>query len=184
MRYRLILKEEVDQNNLKTINNFLVSKCKNIGFGFLTKSGKYKFDDSEGISDYILQTPEQVSNSKLGVCWDVVEFEREFFEKNNIMYKTYCIIKGNNNDINHSFLVSKFNGKYYWIEGSMSNSFGINGPYNNLYSLFEEVSTNMSIDYPNERNLQSNVYEYNKPKYVIDRNTYLNFVRKNLVSII
>ena len=162
----------------------LLPICKDIQMGFLTKNKIYKTDDAEGVDDYILQSPEQLLKSKKGVCWDVVELEREFFEKNNIMYKTYCIIKGNNTDITHSFLVSKLNGKYYWIEGSMSNSFGINGPYDNLYSLFEEVSTNMSIYYPNERNLQSDVYEYNKPKYGIDRNTYLNFVRKKLVSII
>lgn len=162
----------------------LLPKCRDIQMGFLTKDNTYKTDDSQGVDDYILQSPEQLLKSKKGVCWDVVELERDFFEKNKLIHKTYCIIKGNNTDINHSFLVSKLDNKYYWIEGSMSNSFGINGPYENIFELFEDVSSNMSIDYPNERNLRANVYEYNKPKYGIDRNTYLNFVRKKLVSII
>ena len=47
--------------------------------------------DEEFENFYYLQTPEELMQSKCGVCWDQVELERKLFSENNITIKTYFI---------------------------------------------------------------------------------------------
>ena len=40
---------------------------------------------------YKLQTPDELLESKCGICWDQVELERKLFEDKKISFKTYFI---------------------------------------------------------------------------------------------
>lgn len=44
--------------------------------------------DEEFDNFYYLQTPEELLQSKCGVCWDLVELERKLFLENGIISKT------------------------------------------------------------------------------------------------
>lgn len=61
---------------------------KNIIYGYLGKSGRvYHWDDAdfddEWFDDYILQSKEDILRTLFGNCWDQVELERYWLDKNN-----------------------------------------------------------------------------------------------------
>ena len=68
----------------------------NISYGYVTKTGEtYVYTDNnfeKNFNQYVLQNDSQVIDSKVGICWDQVELERDFFLKMNYEVKTYFII--------------------------------------------------------------------------------------------
>ena len=90
---------------------------------------------------YILQSAEEVINNKVGNCWDQVELERQWFEENGYIVKTfYEMIKLDYENIypTHSFLVfkDKENDNWYWFENADFNNRGIH-KFDNIDSLLK-----------------------------------------------
>ena len=77
----------IEQEIMKIMND--------IEYGFKDEYGNNisvtnpeKWDD-EFYNFYYLQTPDELLESRCGVCFDQVELERNLFEKNNINVNTY-----------------------------------------------------------------------------------------------
>ena len=81
-------------NDIKTPEELLNFMRNNIIYGFVGKNDK-KYTDmfSEEWNDWysqcIVQNGEDVLKSKIGTCWDQVELERQWFEKNNYTVHTF-----------------------------------------------------------------------------------------------
>ena len=90
---------------------------KNISYGYLGKNNKIYMPndpnfDKDWLDNYILETPYDILSTKVGNCWDQVEFERNWFENNNYEYKTIynqVLLNYDNSYPTHTFLVYKEN---------------------------------------------------------------------------
>ena len=139
----------------------LIDKMHNIKYGWIDKEGTKH--DSKIIraifeKDWYLQDPHDLENTKVGVCWDQVEYERLFFQEKNIPFKTIFMIYDTGiKQHMHTFLVYKENKKYCWIENTYEHFIGIN-----KYDTFKELlDIKNKMDYY-EQNLDSNIKTINK----------------------
>lgn len=83
-------------------------------------------DEMDFYKYYRLQSPSELIKSHVGVCWDQVELEREWFKKHNI---DHCIIyiEINNGEAcpTHTFLLYNTENKVCWFEHSWGTFKGI-----------------------------------------------------------
>lgn len=164
-----------------TANNIMGSMS-NIDYGWVGIDGNiHKGDDFDSFYlDYILQSPEQVLDNNIGVCWDQVELERSLFEQYGIPYKTFFIeYNDGEGKPSHTFLLYYDNGKCYWFEHSWYDFKGIHVYENEEESLLDikdkfirstetELGTECDLDL-------FHLYEYNKPEYGINCNDFYTF---------
>lgn len=112
--------EELSVSTVEECFKFLY----NIRFGWKDKLGNIHI----GVNDanfYSLQTPLELSKSKVGICWDVVEFARAFFEEmTNFKYETYYIMYDDNNGCpSHSVLVFYKENRIFLFEPTAHHCF-------------------------------------------------------------
>lgn len=150
--------------------NGIMNELDFIDYGWVDKNNNiHKIVDETFSSNYKLQSPKEVLQNKVGVCWDQVELERYLFAKTKLEYKTYFIVHYDNDKCpTHTFLTYEKNNKVYWFEHSWSKYKGIH-KYNSMNELIKDVkhkfiSTELNSSY-DEMNLV--IYEYTKPKYGI-----------------
>ncbi len=141
--------------SLEAENNFedvktpeeLLEYMKEIKYGYVGKNnGKvYEYGDDDFDADfpdeYFLQRPEQLLESKHGVCWDQVELERDWFSKHDCDFKVFYLAflkKTANNLPTHTFLTYKEGEKWCWFENSFGDHKGIH-EYASLEELMEDV---------------------------------------------
>lgn len=155
------MKQKID-NIMKLMNS--------IEYGFKNEKGENIIDvnpqkwDNEFSEFYYLQTPDELLESKCGVCWDQVELERQLFEDNNIKIKTYFIyIIDKNMYPSHTFLTYENNNKHYWFEHSWEKYKGLH-EYESEMELLLDVKKNFihENNYVRENNFLY-IYEYSKP---------------------
>lgn len=89
-----------------------------------------KYDSETPDEKYIIKTPDQLLKSKIGICYDIVELERYYFNKLRFEFKTF-FTHGNHDDPTHTFLIFKDDKSYYWFESSWESYRGIHGPFSN-----------------------------------------------------
>ncbi len=110
-----------------------------IQYGYVDADGKkHSKIGQEYAKKYRLQSPESLSESHLGVCWDQVELEREFLLKrlrnanradglgstNNP--KTIAIVYyGEESCPTHTFMLVEIEGKVYWYEHAWEKYRGV-----------------------------------------------------------
>lgn len=122
---------------------------------------------------YVLQSPKQVAENKIGLCFDQVEYERELISKMNITNRTYFIMY-QDSDVGpaHAFLLFKDNNKYYWFENAWLKYRGIHE-----YDTKEEALLDIkykfiaTLDSYTESKLR--IYEFDKPRSGINYVKYL-----------
>ncbi len=162
---------------------------KNITYGYLGKSGRvYHWNDAdfddEWFDDYILQSEEDILRTLSGNCWDQVELERYWFDKNNYEIKTiYQMVKldYNNNYPTHSFLIFRDKeGLWNWFENSDSENRGIHQflSFDELlkyqYNKYLKLLRNLNIS---DDEINKIIFtEFTKPKSNITAADYLDFV--------
>lgn len=119
----------------------------NIKYGYVGKKNKKIYTprdvdfDNDFDKEYFLQSPEQLLNSKHGVCWDQAEFERYWFSKQAYDFDMYFMMfvkEVENNLPTHTFLAYKNNDKFYWFENSFGGQRGIH-KYDDLEALINDV---------------------------------------------
>lgn len=156
---------------------------KSIQYGWLDSKGDIHIVDSEINPDtYILQTPEQVMQNKIGVCWDQVELERMFFEANNINYETYFIVYYDGDKCpTHTFLIYEINNEWYWFENSYEKYRGIR-KYKTKDKLLKDVKNkflnDLFIKNINKDNLGQ--FRYLKPPYGIGVANFCNHCENSI----
>ena len=147
-----------------------MKELNNIKYGYVDKDGNIHIRvDDHFSNDYRLQSPEEVLNSRVGVCWDQVELERYLFDKKGISFNTYYIAHYDNDKCpTHTFLIYKENKKYYWYEHSWELFRGIHEFKSELEAIKDITDKFIKNEIKGEfepKNLC--IYKYNKPKYGI-----------------
>lgn len=167
-------------------------------FEFLENNIEYGFCDSANVKHYgsddnfslecqnkwKLSFPELLLKNKLGICWDLVELERDWFSTNNYIFKTIFICFLNTNLPTHTYLIYKDNNKWYWFEHSDYLNKGIH-EFNRVDELME-YQCNKHLEYvlnfadiDNELFNKLRIYEYDKPNYNINSYEIFSYVVDN-----
>ena len=155
----------------------LLNILKDIKYGWVDKNGNVNIDNYENFEkNYILQSPEEIKKNKVGICWDQVEFIRDFFIKKGKKVKTYFLIYNEGVCPTHTFLTYEENGKYYWVEHAWDLFSGIY-EYNSEFELLIDVrnkyiENELPIDFKSDL---LTIYEYEKPKFHISVNEFIDF---------
>lgn len=102
---------------LTTINKFFTYLQNQFMYGWVDQKGN-GHSGSNDAESYSLQSPEELLKSRLGICWDMVELYRCFFENmTSLKYETYYLFYEDNKGCpSHSILVFYDNNKVYWFE--------------------------------------------------------------------
>lgn len=179
-----------EYNNIKGSNELLDFMNKYIEYGFYGINNKIYDSCNSNFQNafndyYILSDKNRVLKYRLGVCYDQVELERDWFSKNNYKFKTYFIwflLPYNNNYFTHTFLIYKYNNKYYYFEHSDSNNKGIYEFNSNIDALNYVKEKHILNNKNNGNKIDSNILnsleirEYNKPNSNISFNSYIDFI--------
>lgn len=149
----------------------IMEKMNEIHYGWVDKDHNLHDEVDKNFStQYILQSPKEVLQNKIGVCWDQVELERYYFKNNDWKIKTFFLVHYDEDKCpTHTFLTFEKNNKVYWFEHSWEIFRGIH-EYNDLKTLLFDIRDKF-IQYElnhkyNKQNLV--LYEYKKPKYHIE----------------
>lgn len=176
--------------NIKTPKELNEYMNKNISYGYLGKNNKIYMPndpnfDKDWLDNYILETPYDILSTKVGNCFDQVEFERNWFENNNYEYKTIynqVLLNYDNSYPTHTFLVYKENNKWYYFENAWEDMKGIH-EFNTLEELLE-YEYNKYIEFLKEFNITDEeiekikYFEYSKPKEHISAKEYIEYMLK------
>ena len=158
--------------------NQIMEIMDNIDYGFKDIHGinlihNKEVWDNDFNNFYYLQSPEELLESKCGVCWDQVELERYLFNKKNILCKSYFIFMKEEDMLpSHTFITYKNNNKYYWFEHSWNKYKGIH-EYNNEQLLLQDIINKFKEEHGNYKTY---IYEYNTPLYHIKCNDFYKYI--------
>jgi len=170
-------------NELKTIEE-LSDFMKGIDYGWMDNKHQIHIGANEMFANfYILQSPDQILENKLGVCWDQVELERLFFENNALKYETYFMAYYNNSDCpTHTFLIFELDNKWYWFENSFEKYRGIH-QYIEKKDLFDDVKQKFidDLSYDNIGEGTLVVRKYDKPNYGIGVSEFYQHCEKGTI---
>lgn len=158
----------------------LLKMMKDINYGYLDNKMEVSNNFNNFSTTYILQSPFELDKSKIGVCWDQVEYEREYFKQNNINSETYFLIYfGESNFPTHTFITFKEEEKHYWFEHSWEPYQGIH-EYKSEIGLLRDVKLKFikseSIDETNYQNII--IYKYYAPQYGISADEFQKHCEK------
>jgi hypothetical protein len=184
--------------NVLDVAKGILQKMDGIEYGFVDKnSGVHKpsnddFDEAYW-RDYFLQSPTELQKTKVGLCWDDVELERDYFIEAEIKVKTFFIAYRSEKELahvdldypTHTFVVFEDENKVFWFEYSWSPWTGIH-EYTSLQDLLSDISSKF-IELnggvvKSEDNVPENlvVFEYEKPKYGIGAKEYHQYCEKGI----
>lgn len=126
---------------------------------------------------YYLLTPDELLETKCGVCFDQVELERKLFKEIGVKFKTYFIyIYDIDYFPSHTFLVYEDDNRYYWFEHSWGAYKGIH-EYNSELDLLLDVKRLFTMDHNYvSSNAYVFLYEYNKPKAHISCDEFYKYM--------
>lgn len=167
MNYKMIFIE----NGLTNINNFFTYMQNNFEYGWIDQNGNKHYGINDAQS-YSLQSPRELLKSHLGICWDMTELYRCFFENmTSLKCETYYLFYDDNKGCpSHSILVFYDNDKVYWFEPMFSFYSGIH-EYDSINRLLKDfkkifvknaiISRLIPIEY-NPSNIQ--IYKYTQPQ--------------------
>jgi hypothetical protein len=160
----------------------IMKKMNEIEYGWVDKEGKPHIKLQGMAENYLLQTPEELMKSKLGVCWDQVELERYYFKEKGIDIKSYFIVYYDNKRFPcHTFMSFEKNGKYYWFEHAWESHRGIK-EFNSEEDLLKEVKTHfIELELKDEYDEDYLViYNYAKPDKKLGTIEFYNYCEKGI----
>lgn len=154
---------------MEQVNNVMdiFTKLEGTELGWVDLENNIYKDQEKGFKKkYILQTPEEVLKNKVGVAFDLVEIERNYFKHLGLKFNSYFMIYYESRKVyTHTFIVYEEKEKFYWFEYNWESFRGIH-EYMSLYDLLTDVREKfkkqhnikfMDMDY-------LCVYKYKKPK--------------------
>lgn len=147
-------RESVDIKNASDLMNFetpedLLAWMDCIQYGWIDKSGKVQGtgdedDEEEFYDQYRLQMPNELIKSKVGVCWDQAELERDWFNQmlDKYVYAfLYLELQDGESCPTHTCIIYKERGEakeVYWFEHSWYNYRGIH-KYKDLKTCIKDI---------------------------------------------
>lgn len=163
--------------------------CRNLEYGWVDRAGE-KHRGANNSDEYGLQSPGDLLEKRVGICWDQTELQRVWFETHGYEVKTYLLYYELSENCwpSHSILVYRDAGKFCWFEPMFSGETvyytGIH-KYNSLDELFGKLRTNFTknaqvmgllLQYPEL--MKFRMYEYARPAYGLnDREFYTHCLR-------
>jgi len=135
--------------------------------------------DESFLMNYGLQSPKELIQHKIGMCWDFVELERYYLKGNCWNIATYFLDCSRNHSlIFHTFLTFETNHKFYWLEYSWKRFQGIH-EYDCKKNLLLDVKKKFLLDQINHSSsdLSVDFYEYKQPKFPISGQEFLTYCR-------
>lgn len=175
INYKTIFKEK----NITNLNNLFEYIQNEIKYGWIDQDKKHH-SGINSAATYLLQSPEETLKNQIGICWDITELCRCFFENmTTLKYETYYLFYDDNKGCpSHSILVFYDNDKVYWFEPMFNSKecyhSGIH-EFDNIKDLleyFEKVFIKNAIFQnwilENYDKHKINIYKYKEPKYHIN----------------
>jgi GNAT superfamily N-acetyltransferase len=155
------------------VYNLIKDKLLDIKLGYRDKNGNLCSGFNESFKDnYYLQTPKSLLETKVGLCFDQVELERELVSKLDVDCRTYFInYPDDKMDYSHSFLIYKDSKKYYWIENAWLKYRGLH-MYDSKDDLFDDVLGKFVDTIPNGDIKKIKMYMFDKPRAGINYSKY------------
>lgn len=164
---------------MKKLTTFL----ENINYGWVDLAGDIhsKIDKFKFITDYRLLSPEKLSVQKIGICFDMVEYERQYLQNKNIEGKSILLVHlKDGKPLIHAFMIYQDNNQYYWIEYAFKKVRGIRS-----YQDLTTCLTDIKQEFLTENNItdigQITFYNYSKPSYNIDQQTLINHCLNGII---
>lgn len=149
----------------------------NVEYGWIDKNKQKHYVVDKYFSDnYVLQSPKEVLESEVGICFDQVELERYYFKNLDYDIKTYFLVYYDNDKCPaHTFLVYQKDDKYYWFEHAWKKFRGIH-EFNSLSELFSDVKEKFIKDSLQDGYDKNSLvlHEYSKPKFKISTIEFYN----------
>lgn len=156
---------------LEQVSNVLeiFSKLQGVEYGWMDIDKNIYKDSEKGFKKkYVLSSPDEVLDNKVGTCFDLVELERAYFKNLNLKFNTYFMIYYDSKKVfTHTFVVYEENEKFYWFEYDWNKE-----NIKEYMSLFD-LLTDVRKEFKKRHNLKFMdmdylcVYKYKKPKFHI-----------------
>ncbi|MEG1306079.1 MAG: ASCH domain-containing protein, partial [Bacilli bacterium] len=161
----------------------ILEMMNDIEYGWMDKNKKKQYNINDKFSSlYLLASPKETINNKVGVCFDQTEVERFYFKNSGYVFKTYFIIYYSQKVCpSHTFLVYEEDNNYYWFEHAWKEYIGIH-KYSNIDDLLIDVRQKFSSKELNKNFNINNlvIREYSKPKYGISVDEFFRHCEKCL----
>lgn len=165
--------------SMNTIEEFFDYCQKEFTYGWISQDNKRHNGQNDG-RIYMLQSPEELMDSKLGICWDRTELYRDYFRHmTDFKYETYYLFYDDGKGCpSHTILVYYDNNKVYWFEPMFQDSendySGIH-VYKHIYDLLTDFKDKWIKWAILEKRIPENykeenifIYQYDKPNYHIN----------------
>lgn len=165
-------------------------------YGWIDVFGKMHSGVNDALN-YSLQEPCELLNSKKGICWDITELCRCFFQTmTSLDFETYYIFYDDDKGCpSHSILVYYENNKVYWFEPMFNDSncyhsgiFAFDSVNSLINSVIKVFLDKLILDGKIKNNYDISkvfVYEYDSPSYHIngcEMRNHIDLSRKIEVS--
>lgn len=169
-----------------------------IMYGFKgTDEELYTEDDSENFkfgeeTAWKLSSPSKVLEDGYGICWDQVEFERQWFVEHDFVVKTLFMwfeLDHENPYTTHTFLIYEEENKYCLFEHADCQNRGIKkfDSYKDAlyYQIENHLKSNKKIA-PMTKDIVEclHIYEYQKPPFEINKYDFIDFILDTGVQIL
>ena len=157
------------------VYNSIKDKLLDIKLGYRDKDGNLCSGFNKDFKErYYLQTPKSLLDSKVGLCFDQVELERELVTKLDVDCRTYFITYPDDKmDYAHAFLIYKDAKKYYWIENAWLKYRGLH-VYDSKDDLFDDILVKFVETIPDGDVKKIKMYMFDKPRAGINYTKYLS----------
>lgn len=129
-------------NKVGNFNNFMNTKFE---YGVLYNGKHLTYDngdlDNFDWSKYRTIPLDIMEKEKIGNCWDFVNYQHNYFKKNNIPDKSYLYFaqRKDGSYITHTFSIIDLDGQKYWFESSFWEHRGVN-PISNVNDVYDKLS--------------------------------------------
>lgn len=141
-------------------------KLLEIKLGYRDKLGNKRpfYLEKDDLENLVIQSPKQVMESKIGSCFDQVEYTRDLVTKLGVDLRTYLIYyPDTKKEYIHTFLIYKDKSNYYWIENAWYKYRGLH-IYKTKQDLFDDVLRKYVKTIKGGEFKKVKLYLYEKPK--------------------
>lgn len=161
----------------------LLKQLESVQYGWKDNNGKIHIDITDADdyrANYRLQSPKEIIKSQVGVCWDITEFEREWFSKSKYEYAIiYIELNGIKQRPTHTFLIYKDGGKVCWFEHSFEKYRGIH-KYDSVSRCIHDV-INKNKEFWNIKSSSIIITKLvEPPKYGINCLSFMEYARRQI----
>ena len=167
------------ENKIDNVDLFFKYTRDCFDYGWMDQNYKFHKGVNDG-KNYCLQSPEELIKSNIGICWDMTELYRCWFElMTQYKYETYYIFYDDNKGCpSHSILVFYKDNFVFWFEPMFNdNDFNYSGihQYSNILELLKDVESvfikNAVLKNTIPKNYDNSkiyLYKYEQPKFHIN----------------